>query len=132
MAGDGGRIEIARGDRARDARAVRAAAVEGARGGPVGAFATMARALHVAAARDGAFGAPRAGVVELLVSLGADACAPDAIGATPLHVAAACGNASALAALLRSATCDNDDGDGAAEQAAARGATPGSRLSRCR
>ena len=107
---------IARGD----ARAVRAAAVEGARGGPVGAFATMARALHVAAARDGAFGAPRAGVVELLVSLGADACAPDAIGATPLHVAAACGNASALAALLRSATCDNDDGDGAAEQAAAR------------
>ena len=106
---------IARGD----ARAVRTAAVEGARGGPVGAFATMARALHVAAARDGAFGAPRAGVVELLVSLGADACAPDAIGATPLHVAAACGNASALAALLRSATCENDD-DGAAEQAASR------------
>ncbi|KAH8081030.1 hypothetical protein JL720_8925 [Aureococcus anophagefferens] len=39
-----------------DARAVRAAAEDGAAGGHVGAFATMARALHVAAARDGAFG----------------------------------------------------------------------------
>jgi len=43
-------------------------------------------------------------MIELLVSLGADACAPDALGATPLHVAAACGNASALAALLRCAS----------------------------
>ena len=112
-----------------DARAVRAAAEDGAAGGHVGAFATMARALHVAAARDGAFGAPRAGMVELLVSLGADACAPDAIGATPLHVAAACGNASALAALIRCASAsleaaadDGRDEEQEADDAAKRAA----------
>lgn len=96
-----------------DARLVKDAAIAGAGGSgrdQIGAFITMARALHVAAARDGIFGAPGAGIVELLVSLGADMSAPDALGATPLHVAAACGNASAAAALLRCASAQYDDG----------------------
>lgn len=98
-------------------RAVKNAVVLGAgsrNSREMGAFLTMARALHVAAARDGAFGAPGAGMVELLVSLGADVRAKDALGNTPFHVAAACGNASSLAALLR-----GPGGDEAAKQAAA-------------
>jgi len=74
----------------------------------VAAFATMARALHVAAARDGAFDCPSRGVVDCVATnLGADLLAPDALGYTPLHVAAAIGNSAAVSALLKLARRKN-------------------------
>mmetsp|Transcript_21185 Transcript_21185/g.26371 ORF Transcript_21185/g.26371 Transcript_21185/m.26371 type:complete len:728 (-) Transcript_21185:237-2420(-) len=104
-----------------DAIAVQNAAIRGAGSAgsfEVGAFITMARALHVAAAHDGAFGAPAAGIIEALANTGADVCAPDALGYTPLHVAAATGNIKALKIILEYIQIHH--GNDGARRAAAR------------
>ena len=115
---------IARGDVAAVERAARdGAGSSNNKSGEVAAFATMARSLHVAAARDGAFGAPATGVLESLANLGADLLAPDASGYTPLHVAAAIGNAYAVEAILKRS--ENIDGlNKAASRRCLAGFTP--------